>query len=90
MTISKRILDILQTMVGIARKSDVSTLNCVTDSGSPQKNTWRLIIQDPKTGTGTVFTDLYEDPLSILVQDGYIERINKVTYHLLPKAFEFF
>jgi len=90
MTISQRILGTLHTMVEIALKADVSTLSCVVDSGSHLAGTWRFIIKNPTTGEETVFTNLYEDPLSVLAQDGYIERINKITYHLLPKAFEVF
>jgi hypothetical protein len=90
MTISKRVLDVLQIMVEIALKNTVSTLSCNVDSGSHLKGTWRFTIKDPATGEETVINDLLEDPLSILVQDGYIERIPGDTYHLLPKAFQAF
>lgn len=88
MTISKRVLDVLEIMVEIARRSGVSTLDCTVDSGSHLKGTWRLIIENPATGEETVVTDLPEDPLPILVRDGYIERISAVTCRLLPTAFE--
>ena len=87
MTISKSILDILHTMVEIALTAGVSTLSCVVEPGR-LSGTWRLIIKDPRTGEETVSLDLYEDPLSVLILDGYIQSVNKITYHLLPKAFE--
>jgi hypothetical protein len=88
--LSEMLVEILRTLVQVARQNNTTTESCSIDSGTSSKGKYRLLIQDPSRGNDISIEELDMDPLQALVDRGYLLPVNQSAYELLSSAFEAF